>query len=73
MWVKMLNGNVEDVYDFVGKDLILRGVAVELKTAVILKAEDNGGVAATAAIELAIATPKTEHAVVKFLRTFRSR
>ncbi len=74
MIVKMLNGNVEDVFKFVGEDLVRRGVATEIKNDVaILKAEDNGGAAATVGIEMAVAAPKTEHAVVKFFRTLRSR
>ncbi len=74
MFVKMLNGNVEEVFKFVGEDLIRRGVATEIKNDVaILKAEDNGGAAATVGIEMAVAAPKTEHAVVKFFRTLRSR
>ncbi len=74
MFVKMLNGNVEEVFKFVGEDLIRRGVATEIKNdEAILKAEDNGGAAATVGIEMAVAAPKTEHAVVKFFRTLRSR
>jgi mannitol/fructose-specific phosphotransferase system IIA component (Ntr-type) len=74
MFVKMLNGNVEEVFKFVGEDLIRRGVATEIKNdEAILKAEDNGGAAATFGIEIAVAVPKTESAVMRFVRTLRSR
>jgi hypothetical protein len=74
MIVKMKNGNIEDVFEFVGRDLIRRGIAEKLKRdALVLKAEEQGGAAACVGIEMAIAAPKTEHAVVKFFRTLRSR
>ena len=74
MIVKMLNGNVEDVYDFVGKTLVQRGLATQVKNdAAILKAEEQGGAAATVGIEMAVAAPKAEHAVMRFVRSLRSR
>ena len=74
MLIKMKNGNVEDVLKYVGEDLIRRGIATEIKNdATILKAEDNGGAAATVSIEMAVAVPKTENAAVRFFRTLRSR
>ena len=74
MFVKMLNGNVEEVFKFVGEDLIRRGVATEIKNdEAILKSEEQGGAAATVGIEMAVAAPKAEHAVMRFVRSLRSR
>ncbi len=74
MLVQMKNGNVEDVFKFVGEDLVRRGVATEIKNdAAILKAEEQGGAAATVGIEMAVAAPKAEHAVMRFVRSLRSR
>jgi len=74
MWVKMKNGNVEELYDHVAKDFLRRGIAEELThEGTILKAEEQGGPAATVGIEMAVLAPQQEHAVVKYIRTLRSR
>ncbi len=75
MIIKMRSGNTEEVYDFVGRDMIARGIAEEVKiddSTDALKAEEQGGPAATIGIEMATLEPKQENAVVRFVRTARS-
>jgi len=74
----MKNGNVEDLIDEVACGFIARGLAeritsAESADALILKAEDAGGPAATVSIEMAMLEAKQECAVVKYIRTARSR
>jgi hypothetical protein len=74
MLVQMKNGNVEDLYDHVAKSFIQRGLAVAITPeGQILKAEEQGVPVATVGIEVAMLEPKQEHAVVKYIRTLRSR
>ncbi len=74
MLVRMKNGNIEDLYDEVARGFVLQGRAEYLKDAAVLHAEAQGGVAATVGIETAMLEPqKAEHAVLKFIRTLRSR
>lgn len=79
MLVKMKNGFVEELHDFVGEQFIKQGRAerVDAKTdellQLILKAEGHGGPAATAGIEMAMLEQKTERANITFFRTPRSR
>ena len=62
MLVRQLNGEIANVYDYVGEAMILRG-----------EAERIDGVKATVAIETATVEPTTEQAVLKYERTPKSR
>jgi hypothetical protein len=74
----MLNGEVADVFDEVACAMILRGEAERVHSeesddALILSAENHGGQSACAGIEMATLEPKAECAVLKYIRTRRSR
>lgn len=71
MFVRMLTGCVEEVFEEFGKRLIYEGraVAIEDNKKVILKAEELGGVPATAGIEIAMIEPKQEQGIIaRFFR-----
>lgn len=68
MWVKMKNGNVENLFDYVANDFILRGIAEPLADGGVI---EKGG---PVVIETAAFAPKSERAVdraVKFFRTLK--
>jgi hypothetical protein len=69
MLVKMKNGNIEDVYDYVGKQLIARGIAEPIAAETEAPKTEGRAVG----VEMAVAAPKTENAAVRFFRTLRSR
>ncbi len=78
MLVRLMNGNVEDLFDEPACNLIARGLAERVQSeesddALILRAESSGGPAACVGIEMATLEPKAEHAVLKFFRTGRSK
>jgi len=60
----MLNGNIENLYDYVAQQFIAQGRAT------LVDSESERG---CKSVELAMMEPKAEHAVVKFFRTLRSR
>lgn len=79
MLVKMRSGSTEELYDFVAREFIARGLCTPLvdeskdsQTEAILKAKDQGGAATTVGVELAVAPPKQENAMRRFVRTARS-
>lgn len=68
MWVKMKNGNIEELFDHVANDFIRRGIADPLEAGGVI---EKGG---PVVIETASFIPKSECAVdraVKFFRTFK--
>ncbi len=70
--VKLLNGNIEELYDEYAARIVLQGLgkyvdAAEQGTVKFTSGENAG-------IETAMLEPqKAEHAVLKFIRTLRSR
>jgi hypothetical protein len=78
MLVQMKNGNVEEVTAEAAAMLIRQGRAERIHSeesyeAMTLSAESHGGPAACVGIEMATLEPKSEHAVVRFVRTARSK
>jgi hypothetical protein len=69
------SGIVENVYDYVGDSLCKQGKATRYteNEQAILHAEEQGGPAATLGVEFAIREPRTERAVLKYVRMPRSR
>jgi len=78
MLVLLKNGEVAEVFDEFAVGMILRGEAEHVQSeesdaALILKAETHGGQAACVGIEMATLEPKKESAMIRFVRTLRSR
>ncbi len=76
MLVRMRSGRVEDLFDFRARKFIKLGWATEYKPEseqAVLHAEEQGGPAACAGVELAIHEPKSETAALTYVRTPRSR
>ena len=77
MLVRLKNGNVENLSAHRANIFIKLGYASKYvplaKDAVLLKAEEQGGAAACAAVELAVYEPKAERAVLTYARTSRSQ
>jgi hypothetical protein len=76
MLIRMKSGHTEEVLAEVALALVARGIAERIKESadeLALNAESHGGIGACAGIELSTLEPKKEAAMVRFIRTKRSR